>query len=450
MERDALLLAGTIAGFVAAMLSIMEKLLDLKQRFRPGEVPEEGITRVVPAGAHEPRPRRTQPAWKLLNVSSYLLLHELTVIVAAGVLLNYLGLMLSLRLQSILYLDMVGTALAALLLGPWWGTLTALLSSALVNWALYPGPGADVVIFPWVAVNMAGGFFWGLLARRTAFRTYVKNPRTSASAHAWYLLIFGVLGACVMSVPGTFIQAALSEPTVFALNADVAQALHAIIVGWQEAVQGQFKVLFGVVWGDSAGWAILSWIQNSLRYIPDKTISVAIALTLIKYGFPLFERELIQGGQTKASLKDTAAAPLILGAVYMPCFAVLLMGDQYSSAAYWPIWAAPWLIILGGIIMLRRWGPSDETVRQACLARAERYAQALRPVQREPAHDFGQRLTVATLVASLVFALCLPLVLTNFYQVAFNFFCVVYGFLVAVYLIRVAIAQNISIARAGK
>jgi hypothetical protein len=49
-----------------------------------------------------------------------------------------------------------------------------------------------------------------------------------------------------------------------------------------------------------------------------------------------------------------------------------------------------------------------------------------------------------------VFALCLPLVLTNFYQVAFNFFCVVYGFLVAIYLIRVAIAQNISIARAGK
>src|SRR5688572_13706693 len=203
MERDALLLAGTIAGFVAAVLSIMEKLLDLKQRFRPGELPEEGITRVVPAGAHEPRPRRTQPAWKLLNVSSYLLLHELTVIVAAGVLLNYLGLMLSVRLQSILYLDMVGTALAALLLGPWWGALTALLSSALVNWALYPGPGADVVIFPWVMVNMAGGFFWGLLARRAAFRTYVKNPRTSAPAHAWYLLIFGVLGACVMSVPGT-------------------------------------------------------------------------------------------------------------------------------------------------------------------------------------------------------------------------------------------------------
>lgn len=47
---------------------------------------------------------------------------------------------------------------------------------------------------------------------------------------------------------------------------------------------------------------MVSWIQNCLRYIPDKTISVAIALTLIKYGFPLFERELIHGGPGKARL----------------------------------------------------------------------------------------------------------------------------------------------------
>ena len=450
MERDALLLAGTIAGFVAAVLSIMEKLLDLKQRFRPEGESETFPAPAEPTIAHDTSPRRKQAAWKLLNVSSYLLLHELTVIVAAGVLLNYLGLMLSLRLQSILYLDMVGTALAAVLLGPWWGALTALLSSALVNWVLYPGPGADVVVFPWVLVNMAGGFFWGVLARGAAFRKYVKASRASAFAHGRYLLTFGVLGAAVMSVPGTFIQAALSEPDVFALNPDVARALHAAILDWQESIQSQFEALFGLAWGDGAGWAVVSWIQHCLRYIPDKTISVAIALTFIKYGFPLFERELVQAAHSKTTVTDTAAAPLIVGAVYMPCFAMLVMADEYSGATYWPIWAAPWLIIVGGVAVLKYWGPGDDAVRQACLGRAQRYALALRPVQREPAHDFGQRLTVATLVACLVFAVCLPLVLTDFYQVAFNFFCVVYGFLLAVYLIRVAIAQNISIARAGK
>ena len=35
----------------------------------------------------------------------------------------------------------------------------------------------------------------------------------------------------------------------------------------------------------------------------------------------------------------------------------------------------------------------------------------------------------------------------DFYRVTFKFFCVVYGFLLAVHLIRVAIAQNISVAR---
>jgi len=446
MEKDTLLLAGTIAGFVAAVLSIMEKLLDLKQRFRPGEEMESASRRNESVVPRTVSPRRKQPAWKLINVSSYLLLHELTVIVAAGVLLNYLGLMLSLRLQSILYLDMVGTALAALLLGPWWGALVALLSSSMVNWVLYPGP-SDIVIFPWVLVNMAGGFFWGFLARRAVFRKYIKSPRTSASSHGWYLVMFGVCGAGLMSVPGAFIQAALSEPAVFALNPEVAQTLHAMILEWQEFIQDRCEALFGVAWGDSIGWATLTWIQTCLRYIPDKTISVAIALTIIKYGFPLFERELIQGEQAATRPRDTAAAPLILGAVYLPCFLALIMVDQYESGIFWPMWAAPWALILGGIAMLYRSGPSDEAVRHACLGRAERYAHAHRTVQREPAHDFGQRLTVATLIACLVFALCLPFVLEAFYQVAFNFFCVVYGFLLAVYLIREAISQNISSAR---
>src|SRR5690349_3530403 len=111
MEKDALLLAGTIAGFVAAVLSITEKVLDLRQRFRGAEESDSSSARIEPDVSHVTPSRRKAADWKLLNVSSYLLLQELTVIVAAGVLLNYLGLMLSLRLQSILYLDMVGTAL---------------------------------------------------------------------------------------------------------------------------------------------------------------------------------------------------------------------------------------------------------------------------------------------------------------------------------------------------
>jgi energy-coupling factor transport system substrate-specific component len=87
---------------------------------------------------------------------SYLLLYETSVIVAAGLLLNYIGLTLSRHLESILFLDMTGTALVAFLLGPWWGAIVALLSNSVVNWLLYPETGGDVVIFPWSLVNIAG------------------------------------------------------------------------------------------------------------------------------------------------------------------------------------------------------------------------------------------------------------------------------------------------------
>src|SRR5947209_18923605 len=94
------------------------------------------------------------PGARVLNISSYLLWDEIGVIVPAGILLNYLGLVLSLRLQSILYLDMIGTALAAFLLGPWWGAIAALLSNSLVYWLLYPDLGAVLMIFPWLFGNM--------------------------------------------------------------------------------------------------------------------------------------------------------------------------------------------------------------------------------------------------------------------------------------------------------
>jgi hypothetical protein len=89
-------------------------------------------------------------------------------------------------------------------------------------------------------------------------------------------------------------------------------------------------------------------------------------------------------------------------------------------------------------------------LHKARLQRGARYAQALKPIKKEPNYEFCRRLTFATLIASLVFALSLPVLLTDFYRVTFNFFCVVYGFLLVVHLVRVAIAQNLSIARADE
>src|SRR5438876_1605627 len=310
MNTDFLVVGGMITAFVAAILSLLEKLLSLRERLKSAKQRKR-----IPVADHShAAPQVTDesmfldvilPGARVLNISSYLLWDEIGVIVAAGILLNYFGLVLSLRLQSILYLDMTGTALTAFLLGPWWGAIVGLLSNSLVNWLLYPEPGADVIIFPWSLVNMAGALFWGFMARRAGFRKYLRSAQASILWHLWYLVTFGVLGAGVMSVPGTFVLAALSKEAVLPLNPDLAHALKRIVDHSQAALQGHLNALFGVAWGESVGWALQSRLQNFLRYIPDKTLCAAIAFAVLKYGLPLFEREMILGEQSRPRPRDT-------------------------------------------------------------------------------------------------------------------------------------------------
>lgn len=446
MEKEFLMTVGTVAVWVAAFLTIVDRLLTLNARFRAFKE-KRGREKEADTPVAAPAPREIIPS-KYGPPLSYLVGREIMIIVAAGVLLNYLGLVLSARPQSILYLDMTGTALAAFLLGPWWGAVVALLSNSVVNWLLSPEPGAELLIFPWSVVNMTGAFFWGYMARWAGFRRYLRSAHASVLAHIRYLVSFGALGACVMSIPGTLVQAALSEQTALALNPAVTDALQGLILRWQESLQAGLGAFLGGAWGDRVGWAMLSWAQNCLRYLPDKTISVAIALVVLKYGFPLFELELIHGGPTGRRPGDDRLAPLILGLLYVPSFAVLLAADLYSGSRFWPLWLAPVLVAAGGYLALRYRGPSEAAVLQARQDRAERYARALKPIEREPAYHFSQRLTLITLIAGMLFALALPFLLLDYSQVTVNFFCLVYGFLLAIHLVRVAIAQNLSLARA--
>ena len=445
-SKDMLMLGGAIAGFVAAMLTVMEKLLDIGTRLNAKKEQK------LPSPIERPIAGSSSPidffSSKPFRGTSYLLLYETGVIVAAGLLLNYVGLTLSRHLESILFLDMTGTALVAFLLGPWWGAIAALLSNSVVNWLLYPETGADVMIFPWSLVNITGAFYWGWMARQKGFQKYLRTGRSSALSHAWFLYVFGVGGAIVMSLPGTFVQAALHEQTTFALSPDVAESVSLRVLQWEQTARLYLESLFGFTWGESLSWWIVNWFQNWIRYVPDKTMSAAIALVVLKYGYPLFERELIHGGP-EARPNDERILPLVLGLLYAPSFAALVSSETYGGAAFWPLWALPWLLILAGYFHLRYWGAGETALRTARLQRAERYARALKLIGREASHEFCKRLTFMTLIASLLFALCLPILLTDFYRATFKFFCVVYGFLLVVHLVRIAIAQNISIARAN-
>ncbi len=452
MNRDLFFIFASLLAFVAAILTIVDRSMSLRERFRSGKkgtevakLPEE---RPAP-GSSGLKTLSTRFPWTRNSPLSYLFYREILVIGAAGLLLNYLGLALSVRLETILFLDMMGTALVAFLLGPWWGAVVALLSSSAVNWLLYPGPGADYLIFPWSLVNMTGAFFWGAVARSASFQRYLTLGHTSLMAHLWFLVRLGVLGGVVMSVPGTFVQAAIAEQTEVVLQTTVVRALQSLVSGWHSELQGYLVPILGAAWADSLGWAIVNWLQNCLRYIPDKTVSVAIALVVLKYGFPLFEKELIQGGPSGQRPRDSLFAPLALGLLYIPSFITLLSGETFSAARYWPLWSTPWMVIAVGIFVLfLRRQPKGE-VREARLSRSDRYHNALKPIEQEPSYQFCRRLILATLIASALVAICLPILMADYGSVAFHFFCVVYGFLLALHLVHISISQNLSMARTG-
>src|SRR5690349_18776060 len=252
--KELLMLGGTLVGFIAALLTVMEKLMDIQHRLtaRKDRKSSPSHERQI----QEPLASIDFFSAKPFRGASYLFVYETGVIVAAGLLLNYVGLTLSRHLESILFLDMTGTALVAFLLGPWWGAIVALLSNSVVNWLLFPEAGADVVIFPWSLVNMAGALFWGTLARQAGFKKYVRSSKSSGLTHMWFLTTFGVMGAVVMSIPGTLVQSALHENSVLALNPEVAESLRVRIEHWEAAVQLYLESAIGLRWSESLSWYV--------------------------------------------------------------------------------------------------------------------------------------------------------------------------------------------------
>ncbi|HEU0243421.1 MAG TPA: hypothetical protein VFQ75_05905 [Candidatus Limnocylindrales bacterium] len=96
------------------------------------------------------------------------------VFIALGAAINIVGGYAAAATGLVLFLDAIGTCLVALVLGPWWGALTAILTS----FALVPvnGPGN----IPFGLVGAAAALVWGYGVRelglgRSASRYFVLN-----------------------------------------------------------------------------------------------------------------------------------------------------------------------------------------------------------------------------------------------------------------------------------
>jgi hypothetical protein len=88
----------------------------------------------------------------------YSLRHEILPVMVAGMLLNLVTRYLIDKQTNFIFGDMGGTALVAILLGPWWAATVGILNSAITG-TLYSN------YFPFGVVQVMGGLTWGYVAR---------------------------------------------------------------------------------------------------------------------------------------------------------------------------------------------------------------------------------------------------------------------------------------------
>jgi len=360
--------------------------------------------------------------------SPYLIRSEILIITGIGILANYVGVLLTSNLRSVLFFDMIGTAFTSYLLGPWWGAAVGLLSSSFINFVAYPGNGAEKIIFPWALVNMAGALFWGYCAQRTTFKRYIASPDTTVVNHLAFLTVFGGLSSFVMSIPGAFVQVAINGDDWIMQNSQVARAIHGLSTALLLHNSGSEQLLY-------------NWLAQSVYSIPDKAITAALALAVIRVALPLYERELIHGSPGRSVSDRGYLSTIALAAFYFPFYLTIIRNPIYSFSSYWPLWTAPWIVMvmrLGAVFFTAR----PRQVKAAVLTRREHYDNVQLIVRENIVHEFYGRFVTATWAASFLFLLSLPLLQVPFYSVAINFLFAVNAMSFALYVLQIAVGQN--------
>jgi energy-coupling factor transport system substrate-specific component len=130
-------------------------------------------------------------------------------LIPVSVALNIVGGYIASALRLPVYLDMIGTAISAIVLGPWWGALVGILTNS--GSALISGP----VSLPFALVNVVGALLWGYGVRswklgRTIPRFFLLNiivavACTIVAAPIIVLVFGGATGSGADALTGTFL-----------------------------------------------------------------------------------------------------------------------------------------------------------------------------------------------------------------------------------------------------
>lgn len=112
----------------------------------------------------DPAPARQDPAPVRAETPSdgerWLRRALIVTLLAGSVFLNISGTAIAVRFDSPIFLDMIGTALSAIVLGPWHGAAVGVVTNMLGSLATSP----ETILF--ALVNVAGALVWGYGIRR--------------------------------------------------------------------------------------------------------------------------------------------------------------------------------------------------------------------------------------------------------------------------------------------
>lgn len=216
--------------------------------------------------------------------SSRIPLSYVVALVPVAAALNVVGGTINTTLQLPTFLDMIGTAVVAILLGPWWGALVGVMGN--IGGAFFTGP----VGIPFAIVNVAGALVWGY---------GVRSLGMARSAPMFFVL--NVLVALVTT--------AVAAPiVVFLFGGATGHTSDALTAAFAQAGQDLLAAAFA---------------SSIIVSLADKIISGFVALAIIDALPAELSRDLRLPAPTASNRLVIAIVGVVIGAAFVAVYLLL-------------------------------------------------------------------------------------------------------------------------------
>lgn len=268
-------------------------------------------------------------------------------VVVGGIVINGLLGVVGNKLNGLLFLDTIGTALAAVALGPWWGAFVGAATNLLIGEVP-----CKQQYFNYLIVNVFCGLAWGYLAR-----SWPKLLSSDGSyTRLFFILIF--FGASV-----GLISSVLSLFTTFNFVWHLSSIDPDTFRRWH-LTDEYYRWLLKSSQVDLQRGTLLSVVyRDIIAILPDKIVSICIATFILYYAVP-HRFLLVRGADRENDLFFSRLGLVLFTTLFSFCVGLLVVRGNVSIdpntclvngyrviVPQITIWLIP-LVAAGGLLLL--------------------------------------------------------------------------------------------------